>query len=84
MLQTWAAPPCERSSAVRGARCGHDSGRLIGERQERLALGAVEMTMSVFANEKYDKGENETEADGEREWNDRHGWQGLTTAVEQD
>jgi len=56
-----------------GNHCSHDARRLIGERQKRLALGAVEMTAPVFADKEHDKGENETETDGERERYDRHG-----------
>ena len=58
---------------MRGNSFRHDARRLVGQRQKRLALGAMEMTTALFADEKNDKGEDKTQTDGEREWNDRHG-----------
>jgi hypothetical protein len=46
---------------------------LIGEGQQRVALGAGEMTTALFAGEKHHEGAGEQQAEEYGEWNDRHG-----------
>jgi len=51
--------------------CGN-TGRLISERQQRLALGTGEAAARILTQKKEHKGEDEAETDGEGERNDGH------------
>lgn len=51
----------------------HGARRLLGQRQERVTLGTAQAAAGVFAQEKDDEGEDQTEANRDGEWDDGHG-----------
>ena len=50
-----------------------DLRHFLRERQQRITFGAAHPAAGVFAEKEHHKGENQTEADGESEWDNRHG-----------
>ena len=53
-----------------------EPGCFLGERQERVALGAADATARMFAEKEDDKSEHQREADREGEGDDGHGGKG--------
>ena len=49
-----------------------DAQFFLREGQQRVALGAARIPAHLLAKEENHKGEDQTETDREREWNDRH------------
>src|SRR6476620_5656988 len=56
---------------------GHDPWIFLCERQQRITLGTANPAARVLAKEEHHKGENQTEADGERKRDDGHCRKGL-------
>lgn len=54
-------------------RAMRQTGCFFGQGKERLTLDTTKTATRGFFQKKDDKRENQTEADGQSEWDDRHG-----------
>ena len=63
---------------IGGRRWGGQTGRFIGQREQRIALGAGKPLMALLAHKQPDENADEQQTEEDCDWYDGHAWNVCT------